>query len=308
MRSIGTLPTEADALKFSSALYLRGMENDVEEEEDGTFSVWVHDDQQLDAARGLLAKYREDASAMEFAPAVVTEAERAKAKAEKEDRARASRVITRERLEYERNFQASPWLPIFLIVCCVAVAFQSDTLFREIPSNTAWLRWLYISIYTIGVDQSHSLSMLLEVRQGEIWRLVTPMLIHGGPIHLLFNMMWLYSLGGFIQSRFSAGYLTAFILLVAAGSNLTQYLWNGPFFGGMSGVNYGLFGFLWMRGKFDRFAGWQLNPTIVQTMMIWFFLCFTPIIPNVANAAHLMGLLLGGAWGYGTAMWSNRRR
>jgi membrane associated rhomboid family serine protease len=33
-------------------------------------------------------------------------------------------------------------------------------------------------------------------------------------------------------------------------------------------------------------------------MIIWFFACFTPIVPHVANAAHAVGLVMGIAWGY----------
>jgi GlpG protein len=114
-------------------------------------------------------------------------------------------------------------------------------------------------------------------------------------------MMWLRDLGTFMQNRYGGWYLGLFILVAAAGGNLAQYYFSGPLFGGMSGVNYALFGFLWIRGKFDRFATWRLNPVIVQTMLLWFFLCFTPLIPNVANAAHFAGLALGMLWGYVSA-------
>jgi membrane associated rhomboid family serine protease len=33
-------------------------------------------------------------------------------------------------------------------------------------------------------------------------------------------------------------------------------------------------------------------------MIIWFIACFTPLVPNVANAAHAAGLVMGMAWGY----------
>ena len=66
----------------------------------------------------------------------------------------------------------------------------------------------------------------------------------------------------------------------------------------MSGVVYGLLGYIWMRGKFDPGSGLYLHPSTVTMMIIWFFACFTPIIPNVANAAHAAGLVIGIAWGY----------
>src|SRR3954467_13379821 len=42
---------------------------------------------------------------------------------------------------------------------------------------------------------------LQSVRSGEVWRLVTPMLLHFGPLHLLGNMMWIYYLGTAIEVR-----------------------------------------------------------------------------------------------------------
>jgi len=66
----------------------------------------------------------------------------------------------------------------------------------------------------------------------------------------------------------------------------------------MSGVVYGLLGYIWMRGKFDPGSGLYLHPTTLTMMIIWFFACFTPIVPHVANAAHAGGLVMGIAWGY----------
>jgi hypothetical protein len=81
-------------------------------------------------------------------------------------------------------------------------------------------------------------------------------------------------------------------------SNLAQFFVRGPIFGGMSGVIYGLFGYIWIRGRFDPASGLFLPQTTVTMMIIWFILCAVNVIPNVANYAHGAGLLLGMAWGY----------
>jgi GlpG protein len=142
---------------------------------------------------------------------------------------------------------------------------------------------------------------LPEVRDGQVWRLVTPIFLHGDWMHILFNMMWLVQFGRFIETRFGPYKLLALILFIAIGSNLAQYLWKSPYFGGMSGVNYGLFGFLWMKGKFGRAEGWQLAPQVVQLMLVWMVLCYTGLLGPVANAAHTVGLLLGAACGFASA-------
>jgi len=73
------------------------------------------------------------------------------------------------------------------------------------------------------------------------------------------------------------------------------------YFGGMSGVNYGLFGFLWMKGKFDRSQNWQLPPQTVQLMLMWMVLCYTGLLGPVANYAHTAGLLIGMLLGIASA-------
>jgi GlpG protein len=72
---------------------------------------------------------------------------------------------------------------------------------------------------------------------------------------------------------------------------------GGPYFGGMSGVLYGLFGYIWLRGQCDPASGLALSPTTVWTLMIWFFLCLFGIIGSVANGTHVVGLVLGVLWG-----------
>jgi len=303
MRNIGTLPTDQEATRFSGALYLRGIENDVESEDDGTFSIWVHDDTQLNEARAFLERFRANPTAEDFAKAPAA-AEKVRAQAERTERARGANVITRERMEYERNFQDFAWLPILMIVVCVSVAIQSDTILHEAPprGKATWIDWLQIA------KLPWQFAFLPEVQRGEVWRLVTPIFVHYGALHLIFNMMWLRDLGTFTQNRFGALYFGVLVLVIAVVSNFAQYAWSGPFFGGMSGVNYGLLGFLWIRGKVDRFVTWRINPMVVQLMLVWFFLCFTPLIPNVANSAHFAGLAVGMAWGFVSGKISSGRR
>jgi GlpG protein len=66
----------------------------------------------------------------------------------------------------------------------------------------------------------------------------------------------------------------------------------------MSGVNYALIGYVWIRGRFDPAAGLHLDRQSLIFALIFFGLCFTPIIPRVANAAHVAGLVVGMAWAF----------
>jgi len=73
---------------------------------------------------------------------------------------------------------------------------------------------------------------------------------------------------------------------------------GGPLFGGISGVAFGLFGYIWMKARFDPGSGFFLHRQAVMMMMVWFVICLLGIIPRVANTAHTVGLLVGVIWGY----------
>ena len=82
-------------------------------------------------------------------------------------------------------------------------------------------------------------------------------------------------------------------------SNLIEYAVDGPQFGGMSGVAFGLFGYAWMKSEFDPDAGIVISQTSVAMMLGFFVLCMTGWIGNIANAAHFVGLIAGILLGYG---------
>jgi GlpG protein len=132
-----------------------------------------------------------------------------------------------------------------------------------------------------------------------VWRLVGPILIHFGFAHILFNMLWLRDLGCMFEARLKSWYFLVFVLVVAAASNLAQYAFSKqPMFGGMSGVNYALIGYVWIRGRFDPGAGLHLDQQSLILALIWFAACFTGYLGPIANYAHTAGLVLGMAWAF----------
>ena len=62
----------------------------------------------------------------------------------------------------------------------------------------------------------------------------------------------------------------------------------------MSGVVYGLFGYVWIKSKLDPGDGFQIDPTIAMIMFVFFVICFTGIFGGVANWAHAGGLVVAG--------------
>jgi GlpG protein len=196
-----------------------------------------------------------------------------------------------------------------LIITCAATFFVSKMGENTEPVGTFYIsEYVHLGAKDAPVYLAATQTVLPEVMEGQVWRVITPIFLHFGFLHILFNMFWLHDLGSLIENRRGTGYFVAFILLAAIISNIAQYCVSGPSFGGMSGVVYGLFGYVWMKGKFDPGDGIEMNPSTVTIMLAWFALCFTGIFGHVANWAHAAGLAVGTLWGYASAMrWTGKR-
>jgi GlpG protein len=110
-------------------------------------------------------------------------------------------------------------------------------------------------------------------------------------------------------------------LLIAVPSNLAQYYWgklhwepglgfDAPpdlLFGGMSGVNYGLLGYVWMKSRFEPASGIVVHPNTVAFLLAWFFVAMTGLVGPIANVAHAAGLLVGLSIGYAPTLWRSLR-
>ncbi|MFZ6693204.1 rhomboid family intramembrane serine protease [Undibacterium sp. SXout20W] len=182
---------------------------------------------------------------------------------------------------------------IAIIIICLAIAALSR-LGASIDS---------LSPFFIASPGSMGLS---DVMHGQLWRLVTPMFIHFGIMHLVFNLMWVWDLGRLIENKKGAGFYLVFVLSVGILSNLAQYFFtNPPYFGGMSGALYGMFGFIWIRGRYDATFADDLRKDTIVMMLGWFVLCWTGLLGPIANWAHTTGLIVGVSWAYLSHIFSN---
>lgn len=152
-----------------------------------------------------------------------------------------------------------------------------------------------------------------EIQKGQVWRLATPMFLHFGPLHLIFNMIWLWTLGRPLEHMLRRTRYILTIIGISIIANVAQaWFGQGTNFGGMSGVVYGLFGFVVVHARLHPTGGLYLDPRTVRFMMIWLLLCFTGLMGPIANWAHVFGLFAGGLIGALIAMrsggWKTMRR
>ena len=178
----------------------------------------------------------------------------------------------------------------------------------RVPFWRGAYEWMLLKIKKEDTSQAEG-PLFQRIREGEIWRLFSPCLLHQSFLHILFNMIWLWVLGRPIEQR--VGSLRTLLVIVAAGvgSNTLQYLMTGPLFLGFSGVVMGLAGFIWMRERVAPWEGYPLNKTTVFFLLLFVGAIFVlqlvsffvqmfsdyNFAPNIANTAHIGGALIG-AW------------
>jgi GlpG protein len=282
---------------FGDFLVANGIRNQIEHDGGSSWTVWVMEEDSVADAQTWLEQFRGNPNAPEFRKAA-TEAAKVREAEAQDLAAYRKRVRTRQSLFPKFGGHGIGILTYVLIFACVVVAAYS-----KLGENMEVLRPLFIA--DPGGDAG---KFLPEVFSGEVWRLFTPMFIHFGPVHLLFNMLWLFQLGCMIEARQSSFLLAALVAVTALLSNLAQfYFSHHPGFGGMSGVVYGLAGYVWIRGKYDRKSGLFLDSQSVTILLVWLVLCYTGLVGSIANTAHLVGLITGVVWGRISAFFASRK-
>tara|TARA_R110001583_G_scaffold2382_3_gene17312 strand:+ start:1901 stop:2737 length:837 start_codon:yes stop_codon:yes gene_type:complete len=126
------------------------------------------------------------------------------------------------------------------------------------------------------------------------WRFITPAFLHFSMLHIVFNLLWWWQLAGLIEKQQGKKRLLLLFLFSAIASNLAQFFLVGPYFGGLSGVVYALVGYCWLVGQLNKKSQVNLSNTMFAFLLGWLVLGFMDLLPaNVANYAHLVGLLAG---------------
>lgn len=196
-------------------------------------------------------------------------------------------------LHHLRNF------PVTLGFLAVTLVFALLTLLGD---NFTAIRWISFLDYHIQGDTLYFVPWLESLKQGQVWRLITPIFIHFGILHLVVNALWFWELGRRIEIRQGHLGLLLLTLLYALLTNLMQFFFSdAALFGGLSGVIYAFFGHCWVFCLLAPTRMYYLPKELIVLMLGWLVFCFTGapqrVGLNIANAAHLGGLIIGCATG-----------
>lgn len=130
--------------------------------------------------------------------------------------------------------------------------------------------------------------------QFEAWRYFSHALMHFSVLHILFNLLWWWYLGGAVEKRIGSGKLVVITAISALLSGFIQHQFSGPWFGGLSGVVYALMGYVWLRGERDPDSGIYLQRGLIIFSLVWLVAGWFDLFGmSIANGAHVTGLVVG---------------
>ncbi|NMY38095.1 MULTISPECIES: rhomboid family intramembrane serine protease [unclassified Pseudomonas] len=196
-----------------------------------------------------------------------------------------------------------------ILLLCVMVAVVT-----QLGENLPLLSGLTFLDFSIRGQYIQFTPLSDSLAAGQWWRLFTPMLIHFGFLHIAMNGMWYWELGRRVELRQGSINLIGLSLLFSLVSNFAQYLFGGPsLFGGMSGVLYGLLGHVWIYQLMAPNPLYRLPRGVLVMMLVWLAVCMSGLVSligfgQIANAAHVGGLLIGCLTGLLGGLWARRKQ
>ncbi|MCG9598625.1 rhomboid family intramembrane serine protease GlpG [Vibrio sp. Isolate25] len=201
----------------------------------------------------------------------------------------------------DSKYQAASWE--MAETCTSQFSYQSPSMLSMVKAKagpiTLAVMLISVVIFTLqqfGAGQAVFSALhfpALAGQEWQLWRWVSHAVLHFSVVHIAFNLLWWWQLGGDIEQRLGAKKLLQLFLVSAALSGAGQYWVEGANFGGLSGVVYALVGYLWMLGYKAPQLGLNIPKPVIGFMLVWLVLGFVQPFMAIANTAHLVGLLSG---------------
>ena len=189
--------------------------------------------------------------------------------------------------------------PLVVVILCLNVMFFPITMGSEVGEFNFWFQTFTFLEFKLVGNELYFASVEYTLSTHQYWRLLTPMFLHFGWLHIVFNLLWVWEIGKRIEKHSGASVLLMVVLASSLGANFMQYWLAGAgLFGGMSGVVFGLLGFALCWHFYMRASYFGLPKGIYIFMLGYLVLGFTGAIDlwglgSLANGAHLGGLLAG---------------
>ena len=300
MRLVATSADRATA-NLSAAVLATEKINAKVEHWDGAWSVWVIEEDDVTKAKDLLTLHSGNPNDERFTQAatIAREISKRPRRSDLQPSVATNRQIV--------DFQLTGVFPILLVMAGLSTFVY---LLTTGPSQESVLGQLTFVNGSRAVNRSFNGVMWNDILAGELWRLITPMFIHFSIWHLLLNLLSMWAIGRQIEYYLGPITMVAFSFAVAIVSNIAQAFFEPGTFGGLSGVIYGMFGFVWVHSFWHKQSPLYINEATVIAAIIFLIMGFMMDTPTArasldsvgattqfANWAHAFGLLAGMAFG-----------
>jgi membrane associated rhomboid family serine protease len=155
--------------------------------------------------------------------------------------------------------------------------------------------WNRAGVFALLVDPLRNLPQ-------EGWlSVLTITLVHGSTMHIVFNLLAFLALGRVVEQTIGSVWYLLLLIALAWVSSSYQLGLEHAIGIGLSGVVYGVFGFMLGASPRDRVFRWYVRQNL-RIMLGWAVLCVVLThfdILGVANTAHFSGLFFGAICGLG---------
>lgn len=265
MLKLFTLPATQDPMPLSRHLWKAGVSHRILPDEQGNPVFWLLDPTQLTAFEQALQDWQQGQSAPSSPSNPDGLLHRAR-------RVPVTLLLMLSAVLVTLSFEWIFGPRVFLLVSFIPLQF----------ANGQWI----------------SLPLSETLASGQWWRLITPIFLHFGWMHLVFNLMWAWVFGEMIEKNQGHWRLVLLVVFAALVSNSAQFLFNGSSqFGGLSGIIYAYLGYIWLWDRRYPEQALGLSSGLVLFMLGWMLLGMMNwsryLGLNMANEAHLGGLLAG---------------
>lgn len=133
----------------------------------------------------------------------------------------------------------------------------------------------------------------------ELWRFITPSLMHASLLHLFMNMLCWFQIAKPIENKLSGLFLIGLTVSLGLVSNFFQFLFSGNNFLGLSGAIFGLYSFVWVVGYKNENSPFAIENSAIIFIAITILVGYLNVFPIAfANEAHLSGFVSGILIGY----------
>ncbi|MDQ7730621.1 rhomboid family intramembrane serine protease [Halomonas sp. SpR8] len=283
MHPVMLLPDHADTSELRQALWRHRIGHRITDEADGQL-LWIADPRQHDELNALVERWKRGETL------VIQQS------------TKRSPTLTTSLASLRQVPITALMIVVSLIVFALIGVFGDQLI-------------VTLTIVPIGISAGELVfgNLMQTLTSGQVWRLLSPAFLHFGWMHLIFNLMWVWYFGRQIEAL--QGSRTMLLLLIVAGisANVAQYATGTVLFGGMSGVVYALLAHVWLMSRRIPQSGFFVPQMLVVFMLGWMVFTMTDMagsvgFGNVANEAHLGGLLVGliTGWYYSSRRLKNR--